>query len=542
MTLTRWANEIIRALDVHDAVISPGSRSTPFAIAALRAPIRCHVVIDERSAAFFALGIARATGRAPLLICTSGTAPAHYFPAIIEASEAMLPLIVLTADRPFALQHCGAPQTIDQTRLYGDHVRFSADLGEPSDQLAALRRTCTRAANEAKRGPVHLNARAHKPLEPTATEPMTAELPRVLAPRSVPDVGPVIAAIARAERPAIVAGPLPIDIGRDAILELARRGGLALFAESTSQLRHVPRPGIACADAFDRWIERAETTPDLVIELGATPTSAAYARWVERARPERYVIGRFRDPSASATAIVLGDVDEAIAAMRLPARSNDTFARAIAREEARVWAAVEAETTSTLEEGHATRLLLAAMPRDALLMLGNSLPIRHADRFCPGNGHLRVLSQRGVNGIDGNIAGVCGAAIADGGPAALLLGDVAFAHDIGSLALTTNVRSPLAIVVLDNGGGRIFESLPVGRAGLDTRELAAFFTPPHIDFAHAAAAFGVAYHEATEPSAFRAAITRALDHRGPTIIRAVVPPHGAAAVDARIAARLAGAA
>ena len=233
---------------------------------------------------------------------------------------------------------------------------------------------------------------------------------------------------------------------------------------------------------------------------------------------------------------------DALAAM-LPARAIDpAFASAIAHEEARAWSAIERALgdARALEEGAVARMLIEALPERALLAVGNSLPIRHVDRFVTGGrADLRVLSQRGVNGIDGAIAGIVGAALANGGPAALLAGDVTLAHDVSSLALAARLRSPLALVVLDNGGGRIFEQLPLGRAGLGEAELALFTTPPAIDFAAAASAFGVGYALAEDAGSLEVALERALSDDRATLVHARVPPDGVARVEARIAALLA---
>jgi 2-succinyl-5-enolpyruvyl-6-hydroxy-3-cyclohexene-1-carboxylate synthase len=572
--LTVWSELLFDALvraGVRDVVVSPGSRSTPFVLAAARHPeLRCHPILDERAAAFFALGMARVTGRAPLVLCTSGTAPAHYLPAVIEASEAALPLLVLSADRPSSLSACGAPQTTDQQRLFGVHARFFADLGTPEPSAAALRgmrRLVARAVSEAHGpfpGPVHLDARADKPLEPRAAETpqehalaelaagivrdslVTVPPPRLRADRAA--LATVAAVLRRAERPALVAGPLGLDEGASEVLALAREHGLALFAEATSQLRYGPREGVVCADAFDRWLERApaDALPDVVLEVGGTPTSGAYLRWTERGGARaRFVLGgsRFRDPAARADAVVLGELTEAVHALRseLPERAvSGSFRTALEREERRTWAAVEgALAEAGLAEGTVARALVEALPEGALLGLGNSLPIRHADRFVRGGGaSLRVLSQRGVNGIDGAVAGIVGAAQADGRPAALLVGDVTLAHDVGSLALAARLASPLAIVVLDNAGGRIFDQLPVGQAGLTPAEHALFTTPPRIAFDATAAAFGVAYARVENPSGLRSALRDALARPGATLVHAIVPPDGVAALEARIAARM----
>jgi 2-succinyl-5-enolpyruvyl-6-hydroxy-3-cyclohexene-1-carboxylate synthase len=569
--LTVWSDLLFDALaraGVRDVVVSPGSRSTPFVLAAARHPeLRLHAVIDERAAAFFALGFARVRGRPPLLLCTSGTAPAHYLPAVVEASEAALPLVVLSADRPSSLSACGAPQTTDQQRLFGVHARFFADLGAPEASPAALRgmrRLAARAVSEALGplpGPVHLDARADKPLEPraarTADEHALAELATCIvsdtlvhlpAPRLQADeaaLASIAEALRAAERPALVAGPLGLDAPREALLAFARTHGLALFAEASSQLRFAgPREGILCADAFDRWLEGAlDAQPDVVLEVGATPTSAAYLRWTAGGGPRaRFVLGgsRFRDPSARADAVVRGALEPALRRLRdsLPARPVDpSFAEAVIAEERRGWAAVEAALEGPLAEGAVARALVQSLPPGALLGLGNSLPIRHADRYVPGGASARVLSQRGVNGIDGAVAGLVGAAVADAGPAALLIGDVTLAHDLTSLALAARVSTPLVVVAIDNAGGRIFDQLPIGRAGLSPDERALFTTPPRIAFDFAAAAFGLAYARAVDEPSLRAALGAAWARPGATLVHAVVPAEGVAAVEARIAGR-----
>jgi 2-succinyl-5-enolpyruvyl-6-hydroxy-3-cyclohexene-1-carboxylate synthase len=633
--LTVWADLLVDTLargGVRDLVASPGSRSTPFLLAAARHPdVRVRSVIDERAAAFFALGLARVAGRPPALLCTSGTAPAHYFPAVIEASEAALPLVVLSADRPVALRGSGAPQTTDQVHLYGAHVRAFADLGDPRPEPRALRglqRAVARtvaAALAPSPGPVHLNAPAAKPLEPTAPR---GEAARALAARAarlqgrallvapppaghgagetlagadaptsaspptprasgasaragraelgVPDPPPrpaasayagrarrgadpdraaldptldhVAAALAEAQRPALVAGPLGLDAPREAVLRFAASRGLALLPETTSQLRLAPAPpGLIRAGAFDLWLRADdEPGPDVVLEIGATPTSAAYARWLERAGPRhRFVLGgsRFRDPSATADAVRLGDLAALLAGLaeRLPPRApRAAWREAVRARERRAWAAVNAALEAAapegaLQEGAAVRALVEALPPGALLALGNSLPIRHADRFVPpGAADVRVLCQRGVNGIDGWIAGAAGAAAADGGPTVALIGDVAFAHDLSSLGLAAAARAPLVLAVIDNGGGRIFEQLPIARAGLDEAGLALFTTPPALDVPAAARAFGLPCEAPTDEPALRRALEAALARAGATVLHLRVPAHGAAAVEARI--------
>lgn len=547
--LTAWADALLGALaatGIRDVVASPGSRSTPFLLAAARhEDLHIHTVVDERSAGFFALGLARATGRPPLLLCTSGTAPAHYYPAVIEASESSLPLVVLSADRPLALTRAGAPQTTDQVRLYGTHARFFADLGEPDPSDAALR-GLTRAARRAVEhalgpdaGPVQLNARAAKPLEPVdATTDAERDLAARAAvtrspalartwPRLEPDaLAPLRDALLHAERPILYAGPLDVTAPREAILAFARRAGMTLLAEATSQLRFGPREGVTTADGFEGWIGE-EPAPDVIVEIGATPTSGAYLAWLAtNPRVRRFVLGgsRFRDPSGTAAAVVLGELEEILGAIDVVRPGGAPFAAVDAAAWSRVDRALALE--DGLGEASAVGCVVDHLEAGSWLALGNSLPIRHVDRYVRGGGRaLRVLSQRGVNGIDGWIAGTAGAATATGAPTVAILGDVTFAHDVGSLAVAARVTTPLVLVVLDNGGGRIFEQLPIARAGID---MELFTTPVALDLEAAARAFGVGYAEATDRPGLGRALDHALAHPGCTIVHVVVPPHGAA--------------
>lgn len=601
--LTVWADLLMATLaraGVQDLVVSPGSRSTPFVLAAARrAELRLRSVIDERSAAFFALGLSRVTGLPTALLCTSGTAPAHYFPAVVEASEAAVPLVVLSADRPTALIGIGAPQTIDQAHLYGSHVRAFVDLGDPTslalpDLAGHVARTVARARGPVP-GPVHLNARASKPLEPReATSAAGRELaaraaallesfegserlrlreptPATAEPSArerggardelvahigepAPDrLSEIAARLNAAERPMIVAGPLPLGAPRECVLKLAARTGIAVFAEATSQLRFARRPSeLLCADAFDLWVGEAGLDgPDVVLEVGWTPTSAAYARWLDRAGPRhRFVLGgcRYRDPSGTADAVVLGELGPMVTELLeriAPRAPNPRWCEQVNALERRAWRAVRAaldprdgaSDEDPLQEGAAVRAVVESLPDGALLALGNSLPIRHVDRFVPGGAtDLRVLAQRGVNGIDGWIASAAGAAAADGGPTAAILGDVAFSHDLGSLALAASVRAPLVLVVLDNGGGRIFEQLPIAQAGLEDETMALFTSPPRVDVVEAARAFGIDAEAPADEEALRETLRDALARDRATVLHLRVPPHGAVAVEARVRA------
>lgn len=554
--LTSWSRLLLGSLaraGVREVVLSPGSRSTPLVLAATRTPgLRIVNLLDERSAAFHALGQARVTGRPSLLICTSGTAGAHYLPAIIEAAQSGLPLLALTADRPFSLQGCDAPQTIDQRDLFGRFARESLELGMPDASEGGQRALVRLAAQAVHRsrwpdpGPVHLNFRAAKPLEPDPGPALDAALarveallaeppPRAFAPSAAPDEAGLRAlgeALARARRPLVVAGPAPL-LGEDERARLlAWCAGLPLLAEATSQLRFGPGAD-GVIGAFDLILRdparRAALAPDLILQLGAPPTSGLWERWMGE-RPARRVVVRERgwsDPQSTAEILMTRPVE---LARRLPPPASEpgwreAWAAAEARARRAVDAAIVADPAGELG---LARAALAALPEGALCVLGNSLPIRDVDLAAPPGGPaLGVLCQRGANGIDGLVSGAAGAAEASGRPTLLLLGDVSLLHDLGGLLAASRVRAPLAIVVIDNGGGRIFEQLPVARVpDLRADELAQFTTPHGASFSAAAAVFGITYALAEDAYALGAAVSAALGRAGPTLIEARATPDG----------------
>lgn len=579
--LGEWARLVASTLierGVREVVISPGSRSTPFVVALTeREELSCIDVLDERAAAFVALGMARASGRAVALLCTSGTAPAHWYPAVIEASLSDVPLVCMSADRPFEHTHCGAAQTIDQLELFGKHVRFFAEVGAPDPSESALfgvRRTITQAVARARSprpGPVHVNLRARKPLEPrepstdaeralrARVERVRATPPTRVAASSIEVSDDAIAEVARAiegaRRPWIVLGPMhasAIEDGtRDAVLAIARATGAPIYAEATSQLRFAgrAREGITTLDALDlalRSADAADDGPDLVLQLGGTPTSGALDRFVA-ARPmlARIVLGvsDWTDAHGSARAMLLGDRAPIVRALASVVRRGELDRawcdRWIARER-RAWSAIDEELESGgFGEGTVARALVASLPHGASLSIGNSLPVRTIDRFVRGDAaSLVVHSQRGANGIDGLVSGAIGASLATGRPGALLLGDLSLLHDVGGLASARLVRSPLAIVVVQNGGGRIFEQLPVASAVPGV--MSHFVTPQDAKLEHAAALFALPFARAADEVALRGALERAIHHDGVTLIEALVPPHGARDADARMNARVRG--
>ncbi|HET9955885.1 MAG TPA: 2-succinyl-5-enolpyruvyl-6-hydroxy-3-cyclohexene-1-carboxylic-acid synthase [Polyangiaceae bacterium] len=577
-TLTRWAQLLLSTLaraGVRDVVISPGSRSTPFAWAALNtAGLVCHSVIDERSAGFFALGQARVSGRPSLLLCTSGSAAAQYFPAVAEASYAHLPLIVMTADRPFEAMDVGAAQTMDQTKLYGAFVRHAFELGHPevsASALDGLERMVLQAVHTALEplpGPVHLNARARKPLEPVAEEPdrafrerLTRPVSRFWASRKVPHVGAIeqlAGRVREARRGLLLVGPSPVyDRERvSALLELAEITGFPLCAETTSQLRHTEASAnVRRVGGFEVLLQNGspELEPDFVLCFGAPPTTLAFSRlFAQRGVPYAVVTAQaLPDPDNRASAVVWGEPSEVARQLARTLRDASSLCSEQSSFSARWQRAdnayfrcvnelLEAESSEVLSEAAAVRDVLSALPSGALLGLGNSLPVRDVDSFvAPSSRALRVWSQRGLNGIDGLVSGAAGASSAFGRSSLLLLGDVSFAHDLGGLACTRGLAQPLVICVIDNAGGRIFQELPIAKSFVSQPELEHFWlTPPRLDLEHAAATFGLQYSEAETSATLRAGLEKALQEPGATVVRARVIADSARCLRERLRARI----
>jgi 2-succinyl-5-enolpyruvyl-6-hydroxy-3-cyclohexene-1-carboxylate synthase len=562
---TEWARLLIDSFvraGVREAIISPGSRSTPFVVAALEhGALHCTSAFDERSAAYYALGQARSTLLPSLLICTSGSAPANYFPAVIEASEAGVPLLILSADRPPELLHCGANQTTDQSGLYGTHTRFFANLGEPSSELPALRairRLAVRAFSEAtgpRPGPVHLNAQARKPLEPeppgdalrnrvnaVIEEPLT-HLHRVrpLDPtliESIPElvVDEVAESLDKARRPVILCGPADVRSAMfvDVLDRLCERSGALLFAETSSQVRSWS--STRALGAFDTiWrteIGRVLGRPDFVLQLGAAPVSKGWEQLCASRRIPRVVVHpwAWADPSSDAEAIVHADIGSFVTALSRAefhrSRRDGRFVQWFVDAEATVWRTADeilTESGQPLSEPGVVRAVLDLAPNPSALFLGNSLPIRDAETWAPPSEKLLVVhTQRGVSGIDGIVSNAAGVASSIDGATTLLVGDVSFLHDLNGLHLASRVEGPLVIVVINNGGGRIFEHLPI--AETEGQRWLPYFTTPHdTDLASASATYGCTHHRVTRLDELREALLRAYSSDGCSVVEAMVP-------------------
>ena len=505
------------------AVLSPGSRSTPLALALWRQPeVETTVIVDERSATFFALGAAQASGTPVAILCTSGTAAANFHPAVCEADHSAVPLLVLTADRPPELRGIGAGQAIDQLKLYGSSVRWFCEVGTheaDDDGLLHYRSTACRAfataRGESRPGPVHLNFPFREPLAPldqdsavSATDPLalngrgarplTAVTPIDMEPSQFL-LDEVAKHIAEADIGVIVAGRQLDPELREPVAHLARVAGFPILAEPTSQLRCGPHDRSYVVTAYDLLLRddgfRKTASPDLILRFGEMPTSKPLRSWLAESGADQIVVdplGGWNEPSRRAAALLRADPTELASgwAARL---GEDRPAPAMwleAERAAREAIATELSRADTLTEP-ALQLALGSAYRDGeLVYTASSMPIRDQEAFLPSaETDTTFLCNRGTNGIDGLISSGIGAAHVTSKPTTILTGDLGLLHDIGGLAALRDVTTPVRIVVIDNDGGGIFHFLPQQKA-LDGEEFEALLgTPRGVDVAKAATLF-----------------------------------------------------
>ena len=551
--LRAFCDELARC-GLRHACTSPGSRSTPLVLSLAREPrIRCHSHIDERCAAFFALGAAKASGRPVAMACTSGTAAAHYLPAVIEARWARVPLIVLTADRPAELRDVGAGQTINQIGLYGDAVKWFVEVGVDAASEANMhwmRALACRAywtALEGAAGPVHLNFPLREPLVLDAT----------LAPETLPGRPGGRPWVTRAPvaprgqvlhdlpaRGVVVAGREERDRGlADAVAAFAARAGYPLFADPLSGARRGPA-AIAHYDLLLRDPGRlGAPPPELVIRLGDLPTSKPLRTWLAGLDGVRQLAldpeGGWQDPAAVVGERLAADPAATLAASS-PAVSDPAWLTHWRDADARAAQTIEAELGDELSEPAVARNLGAWLGSEATLFVASSMPIRDVEEFmAAGEDGPRVLCNRGANGIDGTVSSALGAAAASDGPVVLLIGDVALAHDLGGLLAARRLGLAMTIVLVNNDGGGIFHFLPVaGEADAFEEHVA---TPHDLRFELAAQLYGCGYETVTSVSGLRGALSRAMGSGQTSIIEVPSEREANLALHRRVAAAVAGA-
>ena len=540
------------------AVCCPGSRSTPIAVAlAAHDCLRLWMQVDERSAAFFALGMARQLHEPVALLSTSGTAAANFHPGVTEASLGRVPLVVLTADRPPELRDWGAAQTIDQIRLFGRHVKWSVDMPVPDgshDLVRHARAVAARAVATARQdpaGPVHLNVPFREPLLPA--EPMMlpdiADLfgrDRVASPRRRDQVSHGSASesttaaladtIAREPRGLIVCGPGDEPGLAAAAAALAAVSSYPILADPLSGARFGAHERSAVVDAYDpllRATPRLDALyPDVVIRVGALPTSKPLQQLLAAQPSQTHILvdpGDSRDPSHLATNHIRADPADTLCRL---ARAVEMRQRSPAGDWMECWvagdriaAAAVAEAIAAIDrpfEGRAAAEVAALLPDGATLVIGNSMPIRDVDAFVRGDQRrLRLVANRGANGIDGVVSSALGAAAVAAGPVVLLIGDLSFYHDLNGLLAAKLMGIDATIVVLNNDGGGIFSFLPqADQLDAATFELL-FGTPIGLDIAAAARLYGASYARPAGWPAFRRQLRRAMNPAGLSILEHV---------------------
>jgi len=519
---------------VHQAVICPGSRSTPIALALLReVGIATTSIVDERSAGFFALGAALASRRPVAIACTSGTAAANLHPAVAEAHEASVPLIVLTSDRPPELRGVGAGQTIDQVKLYGSSVRWFCEMGTHSADDAGLLhmrssacRAYAAAAGDPRPGPVHLNLSWRDPLGPEPVDGDVAatsrlaldgrgDLPLAAVHAPPPALGPealdaIAADLTETRRGLIVAGRQTDPALAPAVAALSVATGFPILAEPTSQLRlstHSEANVVWAYDAIAR-ARPADLEPEMVLRFGDMPTSKALRQWLTSlpALAQLVVdpVGTWNDPTRTAGLTLRAEPAALAMALndRLGEAPGSTFADAWLAANSAAAEAIRAELSrfgGAPTEPTAHMSLGAALRDGDLVFCASSMPIRDAEAFLPSSPRETLfLSNRGANGIDGTVSSAIGAAVASGRPAWVLIGDLALHHDSNGLALLRHAQAPVRIICLNNDGGGIFEFLSQASEVSRSEFEAIFGTPLGLDLSHLAALHRIEHRQVAD--------------------------------------------
>lgn len=537
----RWAMALVDGLvaaGVVHAVISPGSRSTPLALACLRHPrLRTWIQVDERSAGFFALGLSKADRYPVALICTSGSAPANWFPAVIEANYGLIPLILLTADRPPELRDCGANQAIDQVKLFGGQVRASHELPLAETTAAALQNLgwlAARAVDQSRwplPGPVHINVPLREPLVPSGAMPeyAAAALPKTVGyPAMLPPADEIARwAIELSGRPGlIVCGEGEYSDGFPAALaQLAEQLVCPVLADPLSNLRFGAHDRSRFFSRYDAFLRRTSFTethrPEWVLRFGAMPLSKQLQNTLASCREATHFLveshGRWPDPLHLTTRLLRADADAVCAALvaARPLPAPVAWLEDFAAEELRAAGLAQAATKPI--EAEVVESLLQQFAGGCLFS-SNSMAIRDLDSFAAGGeAPLRIVGNRGASGIDGNVSTALGLCAALCKPVVALLGDLAFYHDMNGLLAARGLN--ITFIVLNNGGGGIFSYLP--QAGLEDFARA-WLTPTELDFSHAARMYGLEYQKVKCGEDFDAALVSALAHEGADLIEVQV--------------------
>lgn len=532
---------------VESAVISPGSRSTPMALLLAEHPgIKVYIQVDERSAAFFALGLAKASGKPAALLCTSGTAAANYLPAVAEAKNARVPLIILTADRPHELREVGAPQSIDQNRLYGTHAKWFAEMALPDAEEQTLQYTRITAAKavytatQSPAGPVHLNFPFREPLLPDYDGLFerleVSDLPgihlsegrRILQQQ---EVELLAEKLKEKEKGLIICGEHQSAGFEEAVAELAAKLGYPIMADPLSGLRSGGIHSDLILDSYDAFLRndkiKQEAQFDVVLRFGAMPVSKALTQFIGGRSAVMHCVvdsaGGWRDPIGAATHMVAADESafcQALSSCLKESRSPSLWLENWMQiNESAKKQMKRVEELEELDEGRLFYEVLKRLPDESSLFVGNSMPIRDLDSFFfKDDRRIRLLANRGANGIDGLVSTALGAAAVTS-PLYLIVGDLSFFHDLNGLLAAKMNGIDMTVIVINNNGGGIFSYLPQAAEPKHFELL--FGTPANLDFLHAAELYGAGYEKVTDLNSLDSSLAKAEAANGLFIIEAV---------------------
>ncbi|MDL4842557.1 2-succinyl-5-enolpyruvyl-6-hydroxy-3-cyclohexene-1-carboxylic-acid synthase [Aquibacillus rhizosphaerae] len=551
-TLTRYVANFVDELHksgLRDVVISPGSRSTPLAMTfAEHESITHWVNMDERSAAFFALGMAKQTNNPVALVCTSGTAAANYYPAVIEAYYSRIPLLILTADRPHELRDVGAPQAIEQIQMYGDYVKWFHEMALPENTEAIInyaRGKASRAINTARQsnaGPIHLNFPFREPLVPDFTISKlwgkegddayhhNFEGKMALAEEQV-DV--LVSKLMQFEKGLIVCGPQEDEHLCKEIISLAETWNIPILADPLSQLRTGNHSKNNVIESYDAILKSKKVrdciNPDFIIRFGAMPVSKPYLLLLkEKQNITHFVVEAnegHREPTGESVHFIYADPSQ------LCRQLNKSDIPKFDSRWLEKWISMNGIAKNILmldnnpkedeiTEGHIVKHLAEIIPDYSTIFVGNSMPIRDMDTFFMSNHkHIKVLANRGANGIDGITSSALGAA-SKGNNVTLLIGDVSFFHDFNGLQMAKQYNINLTVVLINNNGGGIFSFLPQSNEAPDHFEVL-FGTPLHIDFKHAITMYNGYYYKPSSWDDYRQALVTSYTNNGLSVIEMI---------------------
>ncbi len=548
-----FVDELARA-GVQNVCVCPGSRSTPLALTfAENKNIRLWMHLDERACAFFALGLAKAS-RAPVaLVCTSGSAAANFFPAVVEAHAARVPLIVLTSDRPPELRDTGAPQTIDQIKMYGAYAKWFAEIALPeanAEMLSYARTMAGRAAAQAQASPagvVHFNMPFREPLMPLPVEITVSDAERdayfgraegkafveISRAKNVPDekiISNLAQSLAQHERGLIVAGMQNDAQFPNAVTELANVLGYPILADPLSQVRcgeHCRENVMDAYDAFLRDTKMAQRlAPEIVVRFGAIPTSKPVLQYLQQHANARQILiddANWNEPAHIASEMVRSDAMvfcNALAEKISAPRQKSAWLTEWQNINAQTKSAISAQlgTYDEFFEGRVFAELAALLPNGTTFFASSSMPVRDMDTFFPSNARrIRFLANRGANGIDGVVSTALGAGAAGREKVVLVIGDLALYHDLNGLLAAKLHKLNALIILLNNDGGGIFSFLPQAAYPKHFEQL--FGTPHGLNFEHAAKLYDAHFVSATSWDEFRAAVKESLSRAGLDIVQ-----------------------